>query len=115
MASARPTSETNLAKTAGRRSWWLLLGLGLGLFEFLMALQFLGIYLFGPAMMSRVITSEKERNSLGLLLLTDHLRQGLWPTDSRRSDSAKGLARRPALRPPAFRRGAASGLRPQHG
>ncbi len=50
---------------------YALLGLGRQLFEFLITLQFVGIYLFLPAMMSAVVTQEKERDSLGLLLLTD--------------------------------------------
>lgn len=47
-----------------------LLGKGEDLFEFLVAVQFGGIYIFLPAMVSGVLTYEKERRSLELLFLT---------------------------------------------
>ncbi len=46
------------------------LGIGRHLFQTLLMLQFLGIYLFLPALASGVITIEKERNTLALLFLT---------------------------------------------
>jgi len=52
-----------------------MLGRGRMVFEYLMILQFLGIYLFLPAMMAGVITTEKERESLALLFLTS---MGPW-------------------------------------
>ena len=51
------------------------LGRGQELYASIVLMQFMGIYLFMPAMTSGVITSEKERNSLGLLFLT---RLGPW-------------------------------------
>lgn len=51
------------------------LGQGGQLFSFLVGLQFIGIYLFMPALVCGVVTAEKERNSLGLLFLT---RLGPW-------------------------------------
>lgn len=54
------TSGTNLA----------FLGRGGDMFQILVALQFMGIYLFLPAMTCTAITAEKERDSLSLLLLT---------------------------------------------
>ena len=51
------------------------LGQGSELFRNVVLVQFLGIYLFMPAMTCGVITAEKERNSLGLLFLT---RLGPW-------------------------------------
>ncbi|HUT37285.1 MAG TPA: ABC transporter permease subunit [Planctomycetota bacterium] len=45
-------------------------GRGLGMFDALIKLQFAGILLFLPAMMSGALTYEKERGSLALLLLT---------------------------------------------
>jgi hypothetical protein len=59
----------------GPGSWVAMLGRGRMMFEYLMILQFLGIYLFLPAMMAGVITTEKERESLALLFLTD---MGPW-------------------------------------
>ncbi len=50
---------------------FFMLGSGKQMFEFLVGLQFAGIYIFLPAMVSGVLTSEKERGSLGLLFLTD--------------------------------------------
>lgn len=47
------------------------LGSGEDMFANLLYIQFAGILLFLPATMSSVITSEKERQSLALLLLTD--------------------------------------------
>jgi len=46
-------------------------GSGRQLFEAIVYLQFTGICVFLPAMMSGVITYEKERESLALLLMTD--------------------------------------------
>ena len=46
------------------------LGSGVNLFEVVVALQFVGITLFMPARACGAITSEKERDSLGLLFLT---------------------------------------------
>ena len=46
------------------------LGRGKEMFEALVFIQFAGIVLFLPAMMSGALTYEKERGSLGLLLLT---------------------------------------------
>lgn len=47
-----------------------ILGQGRTLFTSLAWLEFIGIYLFLPAMTCGVLTSEKERDTLGLLLLT---------------------------------------------
>lgn len=47
-----------------------ILGRGRELFEAMVYLQFTAIYLFLPAITCSVITQEKERNSLGLLLIT---------------------------------------------
>ena len=47
-----------------------MIGKGRELFEALAYLQFAGLYLFLPAMTSGVLTSEKERETLSLLLLT---------------------------------------------
>ena len=52
-----------------------LLGRGKGLFELVVYLEFTGIFLFLPGMMSGVLTYEKERESLALLLITD---MGPW-------------------------------------
>lgn len=51
------------------------LGQGRGLFLKLAWLQFCGLYLFLPAMTSGLLTAEKERDTLSLLLLT---RLGPW-------------------------------------
>ena len=51
------------------------LGRGRQLFDLLVMLQFWGLYLFLPAMTSGVLTAEKERDTLSLLLLT---RLGSW-------------------------------------
>jgi len=47
-----------------------LLGKGKDIMIILVGLQFGGIYVFLPAMMCGVITSEKERDSMGLLMMT---------------------------------------------
>ncbi|QDV16134.1 ABC-2 family transporter protein [Gimesia panareensis] len=47
-----------------------ILGRGREIFESMVYLQFTAIYLFLPAITCGVITQEKERNSLGLLLIT---------------------------------------------
>ena len=47
-----------------------MLGVGRDLFESILWLQFFGVYLFLPAMVCGVLTVEKERNTLGLLLIT---------------------------------------------
>lgn len=46
------------------------LGMGRRIFEDMMGFLFAGIYVFLPAMVSGVITYEKERQSLPLLILT---------------------------------------------
>jgi ABC-type Na+ efflux pump permease subunit len=46
------------------------MGYGQELFESLILIQFCGIYLFMPAMTCSLLTSEKERDTLSLLLLT---------------------------------------------
>lgn len=46
------------------------LGHGKQIFDFVVGVQFFGIYLFMPAISCGVLTAEKERNSLGLLFLT---------------------------------------------
>jgi hypothetical protein len=51
------------------------LGQGREIFRVLVSIQFLGVYLFMPAITCGVLTAEKERNSLGLLFLT---RMGPW-------------------------------------
>jgi hypothetical protein len=63
--------------TVGGRSSdpFALLGYGRQFFITIVMMQFMGIYLFMPAMTCGVVTSEKERNSLGLLFLT---RLGPW-------------------------------------
>lgn len=47
-----------------------MLGNGRRIFSILIALEFVGIYLFLPGLTCGVITVEKERNTLGLLFLT---------------------------------------------
>ena len=47
-----------------------ILGSGRQMFEFLIIMQFFGVFIFLPAMMSGVLTYEKERDSLSLLFLT---------------------------------------------
>ncbi len=54
---------------------YAVLGHGRELFQAIINLQFVGIYLFAPAMTCGVLTFEKERNTLGLLFLT---RLGPW-------------------------------------
>lgn len=46
------------------------LGIGRQFFITLIWIQFIGVYLFLPAIVSGVVTAEKERNTLGLLLIT---------------------------------------------
>jgi ABC-type transport system involved in multi-copper enzyme maturation permease subunit len=46
-------------------------GTGKAVFELIVNIQFAGIFLFLPAMMAGVVTAEKERATLSLLLLTD--------------------------------------------
>jgi ABC-type transport system involved in multi-copper enzyme maturation permease subunit len=55
----------------GQNSPLSVLGSGRQMFEGLVILQFVGIYLFGPALMAGALTQEKERNTLALLLITD--------------------------------------------
>ncbi|MBX3436641.1 MAG: ABC transporter permease subunit [Planctomycetaceae bacterium] len=54
----------------GARNPLSVLGRGKNVFEALVGLQLAGIYLFMPAITCTVITAEKERKTLGLLLLT---------------------------------------------
>jgi ABC-type transport system involved in multi-copper enzyme maturation permease subunit len=49
----------------------LVLGRGLGPFSFLVGVQFAAIFLFLPPLMAGAIAQEKERDTLGLLFLTD--------------------------------------------
>jgi len=49
----------------------LALGRGMGPFQFLVTMQLATIYLFLPPMMVGAIAQEKERDTLGLLFLTD--------------------------------------------
>lgn len=56
-------------------SVFAILGQGRQLFEQIVMVQFMGIYIFMPAMTCGVLTVEKERSSLGLLFLT---RLGPW-------------------------------------
>jgi len=58
-------------KYALRGDPFSVLGYGREIFETLIYLQFTGIFVFLPAMMSGVVTYEKERDSLSLLFLTD--------------------------------------------
>jgi ABC-type transport system involved in multi-copper enzyme maturation permease subunit len=58
-----------------RGSPFAVLGQGRSLFRTLMELQFLGIFLFMPALTCDAITHEKERDTLALLFLT---RLGPW-------------------------------------
>jgi len=55
---------------SGYNQPFALLGKGGQLFTSIVMLQFFGVYLFMPAMTCSVITVEKERGSLSLLLLT---------------------------------------------
>ncbi|HUG90741.1 MAG TPA: ABC transporter permease subunit [Planctomycetaceae bacterium] len=52
------------------QSAFAVLGQGREMFDAIVLLEFIGIYLFMPAMASGVIAVEKERNTLGTLLLT---------------------------------------------
>ncbi len=52
-------------------SWVYNLGFGRELFHSLVEMQFIGLYVFLPAIMCGAITQEKERDSLVLLFLTD--------------------------------------------
>ena len=54
----------------GMSNPFAVLGQGRQIFEAVVYLQFMGIYAFMPAITCGIITLEKERNSLGLLLLT---------------------------------------------
>lgn len=54
-----------------RASAHLMLGRGRDMFLILVMIQMAGIYLFLPAMMAGVITQEKQRNALVLLMVTD--------------------------------------------
>ncbi len=60
---------------AGDPSGLSVLGVGRDLFSDLVVLQCSGVFIFQPALMAGVITYEKERDSLSLLLLT-----GMSPT-----------------------------------
>src|SRR5262245_15152071 len=60
---------------AGATSPLAVLGRGKEMFNYLVSLQFAGVYLFMPAITCGVITQEKERDSLQLLLIT---RLGPW-------------------------------------
>lgn len=53
-----------------RADLFAVLGHGRQMFEFLVGVQFFGVYLFMPALACGVLTSEKEQGSLGLLFLT---------------------------------------------
>ncbi len=55
---------------APAESAFAVLGQGREMFDAIVTLQFFGLYLFVPAMASGCIALEKERNSLGTLLLT---------------------------------------------
>jgi ABC-type transport system involved in multi-copper enzyme maturation permease subunit len=56
--------------SSGVGNGFSILGQGHTLFAALASLEFWGIYLFLPAMTCGVLTAEKERDTLGLLLLT---------------------------------------------
>lgn len=49
----------------------LTLGRGMGPFQFLVTMQLVTIYLFLPPLMAGALAQEKERDTLGLLFLTD--------------------------------------------
>lgn len=57
--------------SSARNNIYWVFGRGRELFEFLIGIQFAGIFIFLPAMVSGVLTYEKERRSLELLFLTD--------------------------------------------
>lgn len=59
-----------IGNAAGDPSGLSVLGVGRDLFSDLVVLQCLGVFIFQPALMAGVITYEKERESLSLLLLT---------------------------------------------
>jgi ABC-type transport system involved in multi-copper enzyme maturation permease subunit len=63
------------ASTYDPNNLFSILGQGRGLFDKLLELQFVGIYLFLPAITCTAITAEKERGTLGLLFIT---RLGPW-------------------------------------
>jgi len=58
-------------EVAGRGMSYQMLGVGGKMFNFLLGVQLVGVYIFLPAMMAGVITYEKERRSLELLFITD--------------------------------------------
>ncbi|MHC4506997.1 MAG: ABC transporter permease, partial [Planctomycetota bacterium] len=58
-------------EVATRGMSYQMLGVGREMFEFLLGVQLVGVYVFLPAMMAGVITYEKERRSLELLFITD--------------------------------------------
>src|SRR5438874_2340890 len=60
---------------AGATSPLAVLGRGRDMFTALVFIQFAGVYLFMPAITCGVLTQEKERDSLQLLLIT---RLGPW-------------------------------------
>ena len=64
-----------IGQAAGDASGLSVLGVGRDLFQQLIELQCWGVFLFQPALMAGVITYEKERESLSLLVLT-----GMSPT-----------------------------------
>src|SRR5262245_48489664 len=55
---------------AGRTSPLAVLGTGRQMFTTVVALQFIGVYVFTPAITCGVLTHEKEKASLQLLFLT---------------------------------------------
>ena len=59
-----------IGNAAGDPSGLSVLGVGRNLFSDLVVLQCWGVFIFQPALMAGVITYEKERESLSLLLLT---------------------------------------------
>ncbi|MHC4199376.1 MAG: ABC transporter permease, partial [Planctomycetota bacterium] len=58
-------------EVASRGLSYQMLGVGGEMFDFLLGVQLVGVYIFLPAMMAGVITYEKERRSLELLFITD--------------------------------------------
>lgn len=60
---------------ASRTAPTSILGIGRNVFLYIVVWQFIGIYLFLPALACGALTVEKERNTLGLLFLT---RLGPW-------------------------------------
>lgn len=65
----------NIARQAVGNNPYAIMGSGGRMFEMLLNFQTIGIVLLTPALACGTITSEKERNTLGLLFLT---RLGLW-------------------------------------